>query len=143
MYTSLAEADVDTLRKICTDGIYDSLRARIGNRARGEKVVWELVKHNSRAKLVSHRAARLPIEGAALRQAVVRIASRQRLTRRVKRKDGEMEVVPGSGQEKDIVEYVVLQRQYIGGREEEWQIWGTTQETTLGDVEDWERSVLA
>jgi protein MBA1 len=102
-----------------------------------------LVKHNSRAKLVSHRAARLPIEGAALRQAVVRIASRQRLTRRVKRKDGEMEVVPGSGQEKDIVEYVVLQRQYIGGREEEWQIWGTTQETTLGDVEDLERSVLA
>jgi len=142
MYTSFAEGDVATLRKICTDGIYDSFRARIGNRARGEKVVWELVRYNQRSSLVSNRAARLPIEGAALSQAVVRIASRQRLTRWAKGKGGEMHVVPGSGREKDVVEYVVLQKQYEGWRGGEWQVWGTTKETTLGDVEEWERRAL-
>jgi protein MBA1 len=143
MYTSFAEGDVATLRKICADGIYDSFCARIGNRARGEKMVWELVQYNSRATLVSNRAARLPIEGMALRQAVVRVASKQKLTRLVPRKGGEMEVVSGSGKEKDVVEYVVLQRQYEGWREGEWQVWGTTKETTLEDIEEWEKRALA
>ncbi|KAH8782340.1 MBA1-like protein-domain-containing protein [Hyaloscypha sp. PMI_1271] len=143
MYNSFAEGDVVALRKICADGLYDSFRARIGNRPRGEKVDWELVDYNKRSKLISNRAARLPIEGAAVIQAVVRIASRQKLTRWVKGKSGSMEVVPGSGKEKDVVEYVVLQRQYEGWREGEWQVWGTTQETTLDDVEEWERKALA
>lgn len=142
MYTSFAEGDAATLRKICTDGIYDSFRSRIGNRARGEKVVWELVKYNQRSKLISNRAMRLPIEGAAFRQAVVRIASRQKLTRWVKAKGGEMQVAPGSGKERDVVEYVVVQRQYERWEEGEWRIWGTTKETTLDDVEEWERRAL-
>lgn len=104
---------------------------------------WELVDYNKRSKLISNRAARLPIEGAAVIQAVVRIASRQKLTRWVKGRSGSMEVVPGSGKEKDVVEYVVLQRQYEGWREGEWHVWGTTQETTLDDVEEWERKALA
>jgi protein MBA1 len=143
MYNSFAEGDVVALRKICADGLYDSFRARIGNRPRGEKVDWELVDYNKRSKLISNRAARLPIEGAAVIQAVVRIASRQKLTRWVKGRSGSTEVVPGSGKEKDVVEYVVLQRQYEGWREGEWQVWGTTQETTLDDVEEWERKALA
>ena len=142
MYTSFAEGDVVALRKICTDGLYDSFRARIGNRAKGEEVVWQLVDYNQRSKLISNRAARLPIDGAAVMQAVVKIASRQKLTRSVKGKSG-MEVVPGSGKEKDVVEYVVLQKQYDNWREGEWQVWGTTQETTLEDIEEWERRALA
>jgi protein MBA1 len=142
MYTSFAEGDAVTLRKICTDGLYDSFRARIGNRPRGEKVVWELVNYNKRSKLVSYRGARLPIAGAGVMQAVVRIASRQKLTRLVQGKSGGMQVVPGSGKEKDVVEYVVLQRQYEGWREGEWQLWGTTKETTMEDIEEWERRAL-
>jgi hypothetical protein len=72
MYTSFAEGDIVALRKICTDGLYDSFRARIGNRSKGEKVVWDLVNYNKRSKLISNRAARMPIEGAAVMQAVVR-----------------------------------------------------------------------
>lgn len=53
-----------------------------------------------------------------------------------------MQVVPGSGKEKDVVEYVVVQRQYEGWREGEWRIWGTTKETTLDDVEEWEKRAL-
>jgi len=102
-----------------------------------------LVDYNKRSKLISNRAGRLPIEGAAIMQAVVRIASRQKLTRLTKGKNGGMEIVPGSGKEKDVVEYVVLQRQYEGWREGEWQVWGTTKETTLEDVEEWERRALA
>ena len=142
MYTSFAEGDVVGLRKLCTDGLYDSFRARIGSRPKGEKILWELVNYNKRSKLVSFRAARLPIEGAGVMQAVVRIASRQKLTRLVKGKSGGMEVVPGSGKEKDVVEYVVLQKQYESWKEGEWQVWGTTKETTLEDVEEWERKAL-
>jgi len=102
-----------------------------------------LVDYNKRSNLISNRAARLPIEGAAVMQAVVRIASRQKLTRWTKGKNGGMDVVPGSGKEKDVVEYVVLQRRIEGWRQGEWQVWGTTQETTLEDVEEWERRALA
>jgi protein MBA1 len=54
-----------------------------------------------------------------------------------------MEIVPGSGKEKDVVEYVVLQRQYEGWRGGSGRIWGTTKETTLEDIEEWERRELA
>jgi protein MBA1 len=143
MYTAFAENDTSTLRKICVDGIYESFRARIGARPRGEKVVWELVKYNSSPRIASNRAARLPIEGAAIRQAVVRIASKQKLTRWVKNKDtGKLEVAKGSGKEKDVVEYLVIQRQYEGWREGEWKVWGTTNESTLADVEEWQKKLL-
>ncbi len=142
MYTSFAEGDITALRKMCSDGLYDSFRARIGNRQRGEKVVWELVKYNRGSKLVSHRGGKLPIEGAAIRQAVVKISSRQRLTRFIKGKDGEMQVVPGSGKEKDVVEYLVVQTMAKDWREGAWIVWGTTTETTLDDIKEWDRRLL-
>lgn len=142
MYTSFAEGDVSTLRKICADGIFDSFRSRIGNRQRGEKVVWELVKYNKGPILVSHRGARFPIEGGTIRQAVVRISSTQRLTRWTKGKGGILEQVPGSGKEKNVEEYVVVQRTTERWREGDWQVWGTTSETTLEEITEWERKKL-
>lgn len=76
--------------------------------------------------MVSDRAARLPIEGAGIRQAVVRIRSRQSLTRW-----REGQVVPGTGQEKEVKEYVVIQKRLWKGKEEGWLVWGTTEETTM------------
>ena len=61
-----------------------------------------------------------------MRQAVVRIRSRQSLTRY---KDGQ--VVAGSGQEKDVQEYVVIQKRLWKGKEEGWLVWGTMEETTM------------
>ena len=52
-------------------------------------------------------------------------------------------MVPGTGKERDVVEYVVIQRKYWQWDEEEWQIWGTTEETTLEDVEKWGKRELA
>ncbi|MCJ1367707.1 hypothetical protein MMC16_006841 [Acarospora aff. strigata] len=125
MYTAFAEGDTDTLRTICADGLYESFRARIAAR-RGEKVQWTLHKYIRSPRVVSDRAARLPIDGAGLRQAVVRIRSRQSLTRM-----REGQVVAGTGQERDVKEYVVIQKRLWKGKEEGWLVWGTTEESTL------------
>lgn len=138
MYSAFAAADDVTLRKICTDGIYDQFRSRISSRPRGETTVWELVKYNKRAKLVSHRAARLPLDGAAVRQAVVRISSRQKLTRY--NRDGVL--VEGTGQERDVVEYVVVEKSYWNWAEGDWRVWGTTEETKLEEILEWDKATM-
>ena len=126
MYTDARQrGDTDTLRTICADGLYESFRARIAAR-RGEKVQWTLHKYIRSPRVVSDRAARLPIDGAGLRQAVVRIRSRQSLTRM-----REGQVVAGTGQERDVKEYVVIQKRLWKGKEEGWLVWGTTEESTL------------
>jgi len=134
MYSAFADSDSKLLRKLCADGVYESFRARIAARGRGENVRWELLEYPKRAKLVSNRAARLPVEGGAIHQAVVRIYSRQRLTRF--KPDGT--IIPGTGKEKDLVENVVVQQKYWQWEKDDWQIWGTTEETSVDDVMNWE-----
>jgi protein MBA1 len=141
MYTAFAEGDAATLRKICLDGIYETFRARIAARKEGEKMEWEMLGYNTRSGLVSHRAARLQVEGAAIRQAVVRITSKQKLTRWV-RNEKELRLVNGTGREKVVVEYVVLQKRMDGWKEGDWMVWGTTEETELEDLMNWERKLL-
>ena len=138
MYSAFAVGDATTLRRICTDGIYDQFRARMSARPRGEKTVWELVKYNKRAKIVSHRAARLPIDGAAVRQAVVRLSSRQKLSRYSA--DGRL--VKGTGKERDVVEYLVVEKSYWNWKEGDWRVWGTTEETKLETVLQWQKDAL-
>ncbi|KAH8686064.1 hypothetical protein BGZ60DRAFT_364475 [Tricladium varicosporioides] len=137
MYSSFSAAESTVLRRICCDGMYDSFRARIQSRPKNEEMVWELVKYNKRAKLMSNRAARYPIDGAAVRQAVVKISSRQRVTRK---RNGV--VVEGSGKEKDVVEYVVVQRTYANWQPSEWRVWGTTETTPLETLEEWQNRDL-
>jgi protein MBA1 len=132
MYKAFADGNSGALRKLCTDNVYQGFRARLGGRPHGETVVWELLKYNQPSKLVSDRAARFPTDGAAIRQAVVRICSQQRLTRYVRGK-----VVKGTGTARDVVEYVVLQRAYWKWKESEWKIWGTTKETKMEDTDNW------
>ncbi|XMA14789.1 hypothetical protein WAI453_007580 [Rhynchosporium graminicola] len=133
MYTLFAEGQLAVLRKMCTDGIYQTFQSRIERRRKGEKVVWELVKYNGGPKLVSHRGAKIPMDGAAIRQAVVRIRSTQRLTRWVNGKQ-----VEGTGKEREVTEYVVLQRMTQGWEEGGWMVWGTTEETTVEELKKWD-----
>jgi protein MBA1 len=133
MYSAFADGNVAKLKTLCTDGIYDSFRARIGTRQPSEKVKWELLKYNQ-TKVVSDRIAKLPMGDQALRQAVVRISSQQRLTRFVRGVK-----VNGTGAEKDVVEYVVVQSTIRGWQPGSWKIWGTTKETTLKDCDHWQR----
>lgn len=138
MYTAFADGDIPKLKEICTDGVFDSMRARIGGRQRTERVKWELLRYNGSSKVVSDRMAQIPGGaggGNALRQAVVRIRSTQKLSRAV---GGRL--VEGSGREKDVVEYVVLQCRFEKWAPQEWRVWGTTMETSLKDVEKWQRA---
>jgi len=77
------------------------------------------------------------MDGAGFRQAVVRICSTQRLTRFAP--DGSQ--IKGTGGERQTVEYVVIQKAYWQWKEGDWKIWGTTEETTLDDVKDWEKKM--
>lgn len=101
----------------------------MASRRADEQLRWTLHKYGRSPRIVSDRAARLPFEGTGIRQAVVRIRSRQSLT---KLKNGQ--AVPGTGQEKDMLEYVVLQRRFLKGQEDPWLIWGTMEETTMDKV---------
>lgn len=76
------------------------------------------------------------MKGAALRQVVVRIRSIQSLVRtmedeRPSKKDA---LINGSGEEKQMDEYLVVQRRIWKGQEEPWMIWGTSQASKVGDV---------
>lgn len=137
MYSAFAEGDSTTLKNICSDGLLENFQARIQGRGR-EKLKWELIKYNKRSRVMSNRCASLGIEGIMLRQAVVRISSQQRLTRF--RPDGS--IVPGTGETKDVQEYVVIQKKVDQGKEDSWVVWGTTEETTLKSIKEEEMGEL-
>jgi protein MBA1 len=116
-------------------------------------------------RVVSNRMAQLPIPGAesretptAIRQVVLRISSKQRLgisresasstlsgsdkRRQLKwTPDGEEilaeeeELAQPDVHEKDVVEYLVLQRRLLKGEEEPWKVWGFANATTLESIE--------
>ena len=72
------------------------------------------------------------MKGYAIRQAVVRIRSRQSL----ERFSADDALVPGSGNAQEKIEYVVVQRNTIDNKESPWKVWGTTTES------DWKRAVV-
>ncbi|KAL8681497.1 MAG: hypothetical protein Q9186_002383 [Xanthomendoza sp. 1 TL-2023] len=130
MYTAFADGDITTLSTICTEGLLASFKSRIAARPRNEKLRWTLSKFTHGPKFVSHRVAVLPYKGSAIRQMVIRMRSRQSLARLVSGGPGRPEaLVQGTGDEKLISEYLVLQRRMWKEMEEPWMIWGTTEET--------------
>ncbi|ELR03218.1 hypothetical protein VC83_02341 [Pseudogymnoascus destructans] len=138
MYTAFAAGNIELLKKITCEGLYDSFASRIHTRPRGERWKWEVIKYTSKPRVMSNRAARLPVDDAGVRQAVVRICSRQRLSRY--KADGSL--VAGTGEERDVMEYVVIQRMLWEGKENDWMVWGTTEETTLEAIEEAKREAL-
>ncbi|TGO22675.1 hypothetical protein BPAE_0159g00220 [Botrytis paeoniae] len=135
MYQNFAAGDIGRLRRMCADGLFESFAQRIASRPRGQKITWNLMKMNRRPKIMSTKAVMIPGgDGNVIRQAVVRISSRQEMTL----KDNRGKELPGSS-EKDIVEYVVVQKIYRNWQDPEWQVWGTTRGTTLKDLDEWEK----
>jgi len=78
--------------------------------------------------------AELPLDASALRQSVVRIVSRQSLSQVRKEKGSEAEKVVRGGEEKELVEYLVLQRRIFKGKEGPWKIWGSVRESDTNKV---------
>jgi protein MBA1 len=122
MYNAFAAGDTTTLRKICGDSMYIEMATRIAARGR-EKAQWEMTGMK-KARVVSNRAVRLPGEGNAWRQAVVRIESSQRLWRI--REDGKLR----GGKEKNVTEWFVIQKSVRGWEEgKSWDVFGMVQPT--------------
>lgn len=125
MYTAFAENDLPTLTSTCTSGLLSSFTSRLATLTPHETLRWTLHAYTRRPRVVSHRAILLPMfKGAALRQAVVKLQSKQSLAR--VRKDGS--VVEGTGRVREVREYVVVQRRMWGEKEEGWMVWGTVEE---------------
>ena len=70
-----------------------------------------------------------------MRQAVVRLQSRQSLAQIIPGAKGQDDkVVSGTGEGKDVTEYVVIQRRMLNGKEGPWMVWGTTNESNVADI---------
>lgn len=132
------------------------LAARPANR----RMRWQVVKELSKPRLVSHRGAQLPFkvqeEDGGIRQCVVRLHTLQRLQSGTVKEGGssravlplaarrsasvapkaevEEEVEWQAPIEKEVTEYMVIQRWLIRGQEEPWVLWGYTGETTAEDL---------
>lgn len=127
--------DRATLQKICTDGLSDSFIARVASRSPGEHFRWNLSKYLGFPRVVADRSVILPVKDSALRQVAVRIRSKQSLAKIIPATKGQPEtVVEGTDKEKNVDEYVVIQRRIIKGKEDQWMVWGTTQETRVDEV---------
>ncbi|KAL9127082.1 MAG: hypothetical protein Q9217_003984 [Psora testacea] len=134
MYTAVAEGDTEILKELCCEGLYKKLNGRIISRPHDEKMRWTLHRYVGFPRVVSHRVVILPTNNSALRQVVVKIKSKQALTRLRRNEAGEEETVAGSGEVKQLLEYLVLQRRIFKAVEGPWKIWGTVEETKPEEV---------
>ena len=123
--------DFETLKGICLEGVEASLRLKIDNRPFGERVNWTLHRYIGWPRIVSTRIGRLPFDESAIYQVVVRIKSMQSLGRVLKGtvEKSNVAIEETKGVPKKVIEYVVLQKRLIQGKEDQWKIWGTTEET--------------
>jgi protein MBA1 len=116
---------------MCADGLLRNFEGRISQRPTSERLEWTLHKHLGKPRVVSHRAAPLPeVEGLGIRQAIVRIRSRQSLQRSSQKAAGFEPVV------QDKEEYIVIQKRMFEKMEGPWMVWGTVEES------DWRKVVL-
>ena len=144
VYSAFADGDEDSLHNFACDGVRDKLIDQIEARPNDTLFKWDLVKYKGRSTVVSHRASQLPLdqdedgEKSFVRQAVVRIRSVQRLTREevYPDEDHRRQVETPEGAEKEITEYIVVQKRVVRGEEEPWKFWGTTGETSLEYFEE-------
>lgn len=88
----------------------------------------------------------LPFDESIIRQVIVRIKSVQSIATYLPKRRGEEERVEG-GEEKNMVEYLVLQKRILKGEEGPWLVWGTVEETDpdeiLGDKQEAHQPVVA
>ncbi|KAK7974193.1 hypothetical protein PG989_016041 [Apiospora arundinis] len=148
MNEALARGDKETLRRICTNEYYQKMAGIIDARPRGYRAEWELVKYRSTLmypRIAEDKIGLMPTPSGiqkAYRQAVVSIASVQRMTRYIPKGNTTERVVT----EKPMLEHLVLSSQVDHTNtygQTPYRIWGTLQESTLEsyletkEVEEW------
>ena len=133
LFEAFARGDMAELRKVAVARLYNSLGEKVQRRAKYRRFEWHLVRYTSRPRLLDHQTEKMPLneKGTAYmvtRQAVVAIASRQRLVEYDDAKGGAVV----SDKEVDLVENVIImanvdQNTY---KTDEWKIWGFADEST-------------
>ena len=125
--------NVSELRRICCDKLAQKLIGQVQSRPSNEKVTWTLVGNKFRgARVMTDRAVKIPdMANSGIRQMVVRLASRQSMTKTTVGRSASKDVVPAAAKEQDCVEYVVIQQLIWHGKHSDWQIWGTTKATDM------------
>lgn len=143
--------DLQTIHDITCETLRENLRSRMLARPEGLSYTWEC-EYIGTPRVMSHRAAVLPLDEeragtvSAIRQAVVRIQTVQSLLRNTE----DMEIVNDEHKTQQdpetlkrheqlqeevyqvpMTEFFVIQKRKMHGVEEEWKIWGTTEETEL------------
>ncbi|KAK8024013.1 tim44-like domain-containing protein [Apiospora rasikravindrae] len=146
MNEALARGDKETLRRICTNEFYQKLAGIIDARPRGHRAEWELVKYRSSFTypcIAEDKIGLMPTPSGiqkAYRQAIVSIASIQRMVRHVPNQAKPVVT------EKPMLEHLVLSSQVDHTDtygQTPWKVWGTLQESTLEsyletkEVEEW------
>jgi len=140
MSEAVASGDRDTLRKICSSELFQTLAGVIDSRPKTLKTEWELVKYTNKwryPRLADFRVAYQPLPGTKnmrlIKQAVVSISSVQKLTRY---NNGVL--VPGSGEEKEMLEHIVLQAEVDTSTwvSEPWKVWGNLSEMPYEQIRD-------
>ncbi|OAA53481.1 hypothetical protein SPI_09409 [Niveomyces insectorum RCEF 264] len=132
MLAATAAGDTRTLARLLTTSHYDDVAGLLARRPAHRRYGWELLAYQGRPQLVDCKVAVIPGPFAlCMRQAVVRIRSRQRFTS--ERHDGADRTVV----EKDVTENVVLLATLNRTTWEtsEWRIFGFMPETTLPEWE--------
>ena len=72
---------------------------------------------------------------SALRQVVLRMGTRQSLAKLRVSLDGNPDtIIAGTGEQKNVEEYLVLQKRILQAQEGDWVIWGTTDETNVKNI---------
>lgn len=154
MYEHFAAGNVQPMENQICSGMMGSLRGRIAQRTAGTQMKWKLHTYLSPSKLVSFKPGLIPgqkgerkTERKAVVQAVVRIHSLQSLQHVRRKMSGKTEIlVDAQGRElprqeedadklalkhaKELVEYIVVQKNMKNSKEGPWKLWGTTEETT-------------
>lgn len=153
MYTAFAAGNLEAVKdRVCT-GLFGSLRGRLLQRAPNTFLRWSVKKQLSAPKLCSFKAAALPYEKSqdaternAQIQAVVKLHTLQSLqhAKKVSKREGKtntkagvivtVEEDVGAVEEKESVEYVVIQRTVRKGKMGPWQVWGFADEMTLAKI---------
>ncbi|KAI1087398.1 hypothetical protein F5B19DRAFT_500086 [Rostrohypoxylon terebratum] len=147
MSKAMAAGDKETLRSICTQELYQTLAGAIDSRPRDVSSKWELVCYEKfwrYPRLADWKIAFQPVtnDGSLVKQAIVSIASVQRIARYDDSKGGVL--INGSERVRHMVEHIVMQSSVhpITYQAGPWKIWGTIPETTyesmIQHIEDYD-----
>ncbi|KAI1129315.1 hypothetical protein F5Y10DRAFT_238677 [Nemania abortiva] len=146
MSEAVAAGDKETLRRICTSELFQTLANAVDARPPHVRAEWQLVRYEDRLRyprLADFRLASMPLQSTKttrlIKQAVVSISSVQRLARYdMTDGGGGGTLIPGSQRERRMMEHLVLQADIKEGTYEHgpWKVWGTLPEMSYETIRD-------